>query len=87
MNWNKLNKEDSILIGQIVRRGVKEVGIKDILSAQMDISVAHTEMPLKLKELLVADAFNFAHDVCGIINNINRATEKLDNCFVPRFAR
>jgi len=87
MDWNKLNQKDAELIGRIVKRGVKENGIKDILSAQMDISAAHVEMPIKLSELLKADKFNFGHDVVGIINNINRATGKLDNCFVPRFAR
>jgi hypothetical protein len=87
MNWKKITQDESVTIGKIVKRAAKEVSVQDILGAQMDISAAHIEMPIKLNELLKADKFNFGHDVCGIINNINRATGKLDNCFVPRFAR
>jgi len=87
INWNKITQDESVIVGKIVKRAVKELGVKDILSAQMDISAAHIEMPIKLNELLKADKFNFGHDVAGIINNMNRATSKLDNCFVPRFAR
>lgn len=28
--------------------------------------------------------FDFAHDVSGIMHNINHETLELDNCFVPR---
>lgn len=42
---------------------------------------------LDLESLLKADDFNFNHDIVGIHNNINHKTKKLDNCFLPRFAR
>lgn len=43
--------------------------------------------PIDLDALAETDDFNFAHDVFGICSNIDRATGKLMNCFVPRFAR
>jgi len=42
---------------------------------------------LNLRGLLGADEFNFLHDVCGIIQNVNQTTGKLENCFVPRYAK
>lgn len=33
-----------------------------------------------------ADDFNFAHDIYGIQNNLNRKTKQFSNFFVPRFA-
>ena len=50
----------------------------------MDIDACHNNgCPLKLTELLNTSDFNFAHDVGGIITNINRNTGKLENCFLP----
>jgi hypothetical protein len=42
---------------------------------------------LDLEALLKADDFNFSHDIAGIHNHLNRETKKLDNWFLPRFAR
>ena len=57
------------------------------LTLVMDIDACHSNgCPLKLEELLNASDFDFAHDVGGIITNINRETGKLENCFVPRYA-
>jgi hypothetical protein len=56
--------------------------------ALMDVTAAHCNgNPLRLEELAGADDFHFAHDVFGIRRHINRETGKLENCFVPRFAR
>lgn len=52
----------------------------------MDIENAHTNMPLRLHELLAADRMNFAHDVLGIFDHLDRSSGKLMDCFVPRFA-
>lgn len=51
----------------------------------MDIENADNAFNLRLEELLNADDFNFAHDIIGIVNNINRNTKDF-GLFVPRFA-
>lgn len=54
----------------------------------MDIESADNAFNMRLEDWLKADDFNFAHDVVGIVNNIDRrefpATEF--HLFVPRFA-
>jgi hypothetical protein len=52
----------------------------------MDIDNVHKICPLRLKELLEADDFNFSHDIGGIQRHFNREKLRLENCFVPRFA-
>ena len=53
----------------------------------MDITAAHANgCPLRLSDLLVADDFNFAHDVFGIRRHLDRNTGTLGGHFVPRFA-
>lgn len=83
-------RADYELINQIVLRALTlcaKEGIQyDRMTAFMDISAAHEEMPLRLAHLLAADEFNFAHDVLGIRRHMNRETAKLGDCFVPRFA-
>lgn len=83
INWNKLNKEDLKTINKIVRRAVNALGVTDLTSASTDIEDAHIDCPMKLQELLMAGEFDFAHDIRGIINCMNRHTGKLENCFVP----
>lgn len=53
---------------------------------QLSIAACHLNgCPLRLADLLTADAFNFAHDVLGINRHISRDTGKLLNHFLPRF--
>jgi hypothetical protein len=81
---------DSALIDQIVQRFMKEFpdsGFTDVLGMQMDITACHANgNPLKLQQLLDADGFNFAHDVAGICNRIDRSTGHMTNLFSPRFS-
>lgn len=42
---------------------------------------------LDLNGLLNADETDFMHDMAGIHIHLNRETKKLDDCFVPRFAK
>lgn len=58
----------------------------DKMSLLMDLEVATEKFNLRLEELSNADAFNFAHDICGIQNNINRVTKEFENFFIPRFS-
>ena len=52
----------------------------------MDIENADKAFNLRLEDMLNADDFNFAHDVVGIVSNINRRNPTDFNLFVPRFA-
>lgn len=45
-----------------------------------------TGCPLRLIDLLNADAGSFAHDVAGIWLHLDRKTGQLTGCFDPRFA-
>lgn len=53
----------------------------------LDLSAAHQTIGLCLDELLAADDGNFGHDVFGIQRHMNRDTGKLENGFMPRFAK
>jgi hypothetical protein len=60
------------------------------LSFIMDMSAAdgcNGNNPIDLDALAKADDFNFIHDVAGIVRHLDRATGRLTDCFVPRFAR
>ena len=80
------SKQDAILIRKISIRASKiDKGIP-LLHINMDFIATHCNgNPLRLKDLLKADDFNFAHDYFGIKNCLNRKTGKHENCFVPRF--
>ena len=58
------------------------------ISLLMDIESADQKFHLRLDDWLKADGFNFAHDLYGIINNINRTEfPTIDfGLFVPRFS-
>ena len=57
------------------------------LQAMMDISAAHKSQPLDIDRGRAADDSNFMHDLIGIHNHITRETGKLENAFMPRFAK
>ena len=86
MKKSKVTKGIFKRIGVIVDRAIDEdLGYSDKLTMLMDIeAVAHM---IDLDKLLKFDRFNFARDIVGICNNINRRTGKLDNCFLPRCSR
>jgi hypothetical protein len=82
-----VTQEDSEIIREIVARARKADPDLDALSLTMDITACHASgNPLKLRELLEADDFNFAHDVFGIQNCINRESGELTRNFLPRFS-
>lgn len=59
----------------------------DRMDCQMDIVATHLNgNPLRLRDLLEADDFSFAHDVFGIRKHIDRRTGELLNFFSPRFS-
>lgn len=51
------------------------------------VSGTHKIVPLNLDALLASDDANFSHDVFGIVRHFNPITDKLENCFLPRFSR
>lgn len=58
----------------------------DILSCEMDLTVVHATVGLRLDDLIEAEPFNFWHDISGIERHLNRDTGELENCFLPRYA-
>ena len=88
IDWTGVPKEEHALISQVARRGYAMFPFHtDYQTLVMDITAAHIDVPMRLDELLEADAENFAHDIGGIVRHIDRDTGKLKDCFVPRFAR
>jgi hypothetical protein len=59
----------------------------DRVGLALDLGMCQSHVPLRWAALLEADDFNFTHDVFGIHKHMNRDTCRLDNCFLPRFAR
>lgn len=60
----------------------------DRTGALMDIKSADQKFHLRLNDWMNADDFNFAHDFCGIQNNIVRDSFPATDfgLFIPRFA-
>lgn len=92
INWKASTKEEVRTINAIAHRAVKHAALRGIeysvMDADMDLTATHLNgCPLRLEELLAADDFNFDHDVFGIRRHMNRETGRLENCFLPRFAR
>ena len=91
LNW-KATKEEHDLITLIAMRAeqiAKRAGFA-VTRAEliMDLNATHSNgTALDLARLYAADDTNFIHDVFGIRRHLNRDTGKLENCFVPRFAR
>lgn len=90
LNWTS-HKETMDTESAIAKRAVAMATKHGIdykqMDVIMDIDACHSNgCPLKLGELLKADDFNFAHDVFGIRQHIDRQTGKLQNCFDPRYA-
>jgi hypothetical protein len=85
----KATKKETEAMSLIVKRAISLSIVRGKpLDLLMDLSAVNANgCPLDLDRLLKADDFNFAHDIHGIQFNLNRRTGKMDNCFVPRFAR
>ena len=87
-----VTKEEAKLIQAIALRADNEVfngwTTQSIMDTEMDITATHANgCQLKLKELLMAKPFDFAHDVGGIRKFLDRNTGQLLGYFLPRFAQ
>lgn len=83
------NKERFMMYVEIAKRAEEmDLYHGERMTLLMDLESADNVFNLRLEDLLNADNFNFAHDVVGIVNNINRAEfpAKDFGLFVPRYA-
>ena len=83
------NKERFMMYVEIAKRAEEmELYNGERMTLLMDLESADNVFNLRLENLLNADAFNFAHDIVGIMNNINRSEfpAKDFGLFVPRFS-
>lgn len=97
LNFTKILKivsiEDQQLITKIAKRAIKYYKLHfkkkiDLHELEMDLIAVHGHCcKLNLNKLLEFDDFNFAHDINGIKNSIDRRTIELKNCFLPLCAR
>lgn len=74
---------------KVCERAEREI-FKGKTSGRMSLIMDLDSVPgLDLKALLEAPAFDFAHDICGILRHMDRSSYpgKLTDCFVPRFSR
>jgi hypothetical protein len=80
-DWNRARQ-----VVQRVRRDIKALDKHDTISLMMDLD---SVPDLDLLALLESDKFTFSHDVCGIVQHMDRSTYpgKLMDCFVPRCTR
>lgn len=80
-------KETTMIIADIAKRA-DDMGLLhyDRMSIMMDLECADKHFGLDLNGLLNAEQEDFAHDILGIQNNIDRRTKTFENLFLPRFA-
>lgn len=91
----KLSKEDVDLILKVATKAeamYNSVGVqRDRIEIYMDLKLCHGNCPLDLQAMLDADengyAYDFSHDIGGIARHLNRDTGKLEDFFMPRFAK
>jgi len=57
------------------------------LTLIMDLENVNKTFGLRLEDLLRANDLNFAHDICGIQENMDRKNKKLNDKFLPRFTK
>jgi len=89
LEFEKISREDQSLINKIAKRAktlIYEIE-SDLTSVMMDISAVHLNIGLRLRDLLESDPPDFAHDIIGIVNNINRKNDgQIEGLFHPRYA-
>lgn len=88
----KVSRDEFDTISKIVGRawgiGWLRRSYRKRMDMQMDVTAVHANgNPLRLEELLAADEFNFAHDMSGICNCLDRDTGQLTKGFSPRYSQ
>lgn len=82
----KFSLEQKKTINLIVKRANKMFNIGEYYILMDIIHCITGGCNLDLEELLNADDANFAHDICGIHNNLDSNSYELKNNFIPRYA-
>jgi hypothetical protein len=87
----KLSPAELAVIRKIADRAVALYDAHNIsvqwFNVVIDIGTCHARVQkLRLSDLLMADDFNFIHDVAGINRHLDRDAKKLTDCFSPRFS-
>ena len=82
-----LTPSERVWMDTIIRRARLELRDIDPLELEMDLSAVHATVPLDLERLKNFPSFDFAHDIYGIRNCLNRGTGKLERRFSPRCTR
>jgi hypothetical protein len=82
-----VSDEEGGRLFMILQRAKREGLASDLLSLEMDIRAAMADVPLDLARLARFPAFDFAHDILGIMRHMDRKTGKLAGGFLPRCAR
>lgn len=80
-------EEEQKTVDAIIRRATLELIDIDPLELEMDLSAVHYNVPLDIERLKNFEKFDFAHDIYGIRNCLNRRTGKLERHFSPRCTR
>lgn len=78
--------EEAKTISKIANRSIENGDPRVKMHIVLDLEFVQSDCPLDLSGLLAANNGDFVHDLCGIAENMNRHTHKLENGFVPRFA-
>jgi len=83
------DRETDDTISAIIKRMRTELayGATGGLDLAMDLTVCHNQRTVNLSRLLAAAPADFAHDLCGIGEFLDRETGELTDCFVPRCRR
>jgi hypothetical protein len=88
------SREELILLSRIARRAEAEIFknrpdmVQSIADTIMDLSACHAQgCALDFERLLMAPTFDFAHDVLGIRDHLNRETGQLEGLFYPRYSK
>jgi hypothetical protein len=87
-NW-EISKEDYTILIAVAERALFELTDypDDKRTLVMDLTACHANgCPLYFKGLFAAPLLDFSHDICGIRDNINRDTGRLEGFFTPRYA-
>jgi hypothetical protein len=79
--------EERKLIHRIAQRALDEQVLRGpIIQVQLLITTAHCKAgKLRLKELLEAPAFDFAHDISGMAKHLSCKTGLYNDYFSPRY--
>lgn len=84
----KCTDDERKAIKTCVDRAIEKWPEFDRMNLTMDLTATNANgCKLDFNRLIAFDDFNFAHDVFGIANTIDRKTGKLTNHFLPRCSR